>query len=103
MGRSRFAIAVTALMALSGCTSGGVATPPYPPVPAPLSEIMPKPPVTPEALVWQPGHWDWNGTGYSWQPGDYVPAGGHGSYWQPGWWSLRNDVWRWEPAHWTGG
>ena len=38
---------------------------PYPPVPALISETVPKPPVTAEPLMWQPGHWDWNGSGYS--------------------------------------
>jgi hypothetical protein len=85
---------------LAACTS--TATPPYPPAPAPLADPMPKPPVTPEVLVWQPGHWDWTGSAYTWSPGLYVPAAGHGGNWMTGWWNRVNGAWQWEPAHWTG-
>ncbi len=97
--------ALMGALLLAGCTqpSNGVATPPYPPVPAPLADPMPKPPVTPEALVWQPGHWDWQGTGYTWVAGEYVPRAGHGNDWQPGWWSLQSGGWHWVAAHWVDG
>jgi hypothetical protein len=74
---------------------------PYPPVPPLVAELMPKPPVTPEALVWQPGHWDWGAGGYIWAPGQYVPAAGHGNLWVPGWWARTDAGWSWQPAHWT--
>ncbi len=87
---------------LAGCAQQPVvaAAPPYPPVPPPLAEQIPKPPVTPDALVWRPGYWDWNGTSYVWQPGQYVSAAGHGPLWQLGWWNMTSTGWRWEPAHW---
>ena len=84
---------------LAACT----AQPPAPPVPAPRADPMPLPPVTPEALIWQPGHWDWTGSGYVWAPGFYVPAAGHGGNWMPGWWAKTDGLWHWEPAHWIGG
>jgi hypothetical protein len=94
--------ALAALGLLAGCASNsGPGSNPYPPVPAPLAETMPKPPVTGQELVWQPGHWDWNGTGYVWQPGQYVPAAGHGRLWQPGWWAHTPSGWQWQPPHWT--
>jgi hypothetical protein len=74
---------------------------PFPPVPAPMQEAIPKPPVSAEPLVWQPGHWNWNGSSYSWQPGEYVPAAGHGALFQPGYWAQTPRGWVWEPAHWT--
>ena len=74
---------------------------PYPPVPALIQETAPKPPVTQEALMWQPGHWDWNGSGYVWARGQYVPAAGHGNLWVPGWWSRTDAGWVWQPPHWT--
>ena len=74
---------------------------PYPPVPPLAAEVVPKPPVTAEQLVWQPGHWDWSGGGYVWARGEYVPAAGHGSLWMPGWWSRTDAGWTWQPAHWT--
>ncbi len=94
---------ILALLALAGCNAGGIAVPPYPPVPAALPDPMPKPPVTPIPLVWQAGHWDWNGAGYVWQTGQWVPAEGHGPNWQPGWWNAIGGEWRWEPAHWVDG
>ena len=87
---------------LAGCartTETTIATPP--PVPAPLSENMPKPPVSPEALLWQPGHWHWTGNGYTWQPGEYVPAAGHGPLFQSGYWAQTPSGWAWQEAHWT--
>jgi hypothetical protein len=74
---------------------------PYPAVPAPLLETIPKPPVTAEPLIWQPGHWDWTGNGYTWASGQYVPAQGHGNLWAPGWWSRMPAGWVWQPPHWT--
>jgi hypothetical protein len=74
---------------------------PYPPVPAVLPETIPNPPVTAEPLMWQPGHWDWNGNGYVWAAGQYVPAAGHGNLWVTGWWSRTQAGWQWQPPHWT--
>jgi hypothetical protein len=73
----------------------------HPPVPALFPESIPKPPVSAETLIWQPGHWDWNGTGYVWAPGQYVPAAGHGYLWMQGYWDRTPAGWSWQPAHWT--
>ena len=91
--------ALLLVLSLGAC----VATPPYPSVPALRADPMPKPPFTAEQLLWQPGHWDWSGSGYVWAPGQYVPAAGHGGSWMPGWWSRVDGIWRWEPAHWVAG
>ncbi len=85
-----------AVLFMAACT----AQPPYPAVPALRTEAVPKPPVTTEQVVWQPGHWDWSGGGYIWSPGQYVPVAGHGLNWRPGWWSLSDGMWHWEPPHW---
>lgn len=85
---------------LAACV-GQSETNPYPPAPAPMSEVIPKPPVSATPLIWQPGHWDWNGTAYVWAPGQYVPAEGHGSMWLPGYWQKTEAGWQWQPAHWT--
>jgi hypothetical protein len=74
---------------------------PHPPVPALIPETMTKPPVIAEPLLWQPGHWDWTGSGYTWAPGQWVPAQGHGPLWMPGWWSHSSGGWVWQPPHWT--
>ena len=86
------------LLAACSNTSG-----PYPPVPAPRTDVQPLPPVSGEALAWQPGHWDWNGSGYAWAAGMYVPAAGHGMNWVREYWDRPNGQWEWQPAHWTGG
>jgi hypothetical protein len=94
--------AIWVLAVLAGCAQQPPGDGnPYPPVPAPLAETIPKPPVTAEPLQWQPGHWDWNGSGYVWAAGQYVPAAGHGSLWMNGWWSKSDAGWSWRPAHWT--
>jgi hypothetical protein len=98
-------IAVALLIAglLTGCspsTTQEVDTHPAP-VPALMPETLPKPPVSAERLIWQPGHWDWTGAGYVWQPGQYVPAAGHGALWMPGFWDHTTGSWTWQPAHWT--
>ena len=93
-------VSLCGLLLLAAC-SAGVATPPYPPVPALQADPMPKPPVTQEPLIWQPGFWDWNGKAYAWTAGQYVPAAGHGSSWMPGWWNLTEGGWHWERAHWV--
>jgi hypothetical protein len=73
-----------------------------PPVPEAREEAIPNPPVTTEELVWQPGHWDWDGASYQWAPGEYVPAGGHGLRWMPGWWDRTEEKgWQWEAPHWV--
>jgi hypothetical protein len=94
--------AALAISVLAACQPGtGPGGNPYPPVPALLPDAQTKPPVTEEALMWQPGHWDWNGSGYVWARGQYVPAAGHGGLWMPGWWSRTDAGWVWQPPHWT--
>ena len=99
-----FALAALTAALLAGCV------PPettqiadgHPPVPALQPETVPKPPVSAEVLMWQPDHWDWTGAAYVWQPGQYVPAAGHGNLWMPGFWDFTPAGWTWRPPHWTG-
>jgi hypothetical protein len=91
------------LSLLGGCAAPGPTTAsyPYPPIPAPRPEVIPKPPVTATPLLWEPGHWNWTGAGYVWQQGRYVPRGNHNGMFMPGWW--RQDpsgTYHWVPAHW---
>ena len=92
-----------ALGAASACTPQGpmaVAGNPNPPPPPVRTEIIPKPPVSEEPLIWQPGHWDWEGSGYAWRQGEWVKRAGHGTEWQDGYWANQNGTWSWVPAHW---
>ena len=63
--------AVAVLLLLAACaaqrTPGAV--------PPPMAETIPKPPVSPVPLIWQPGHWDWTGSSFVWVPGQYVDRG----------------------------
>ncbi|HET8995938.1 MAG TPA: hypothetical protein VFN42_04660 [Acetobacteraceae bacterium] len=100
----RFAPVVLVLAGLlAGCATETTTSTgnPYPPVPPPIAESRPLPPVSAQALMWQPGHWDWNGSGYVWQKGQYVPGAGHGPLFQPGYWTQTPSGWSWQPAHWT--
>lgn len=98
----RFApVALVLAGLLAGCAGTTTSGNPFPPVPPPIAETMPKPPVSGQELTWQPGHWNWNGSGYVWQKGEYVPAAGHGKLFQPGYWAQTPSGWSWQPAHWT--
>lgn len=100
----RAALLAMALLPLTGCVVGpSVIANPYPAPPPARSEMMPKPPVSEEAQIWQPGHWDWIGGGYAWTAGSWVTQAGHGRHWQEGYWSDRSGAWRWNPAHWLDG
>jgi hypothetical protein len=107
MTKRTLAVALLGVTLLAGCatttttTTTTTAVNPFPPVPPPIAETMPKPPVSAEVLLWQPGHWDWNGRGYEWQPGEYVPAAGHGALFQVGYWAPTPSGWVWVKAHWT--
>jgi YXWGXW repeat-containing protein len=101
MNRMRHTLLPALALALAGCYVTSEAVSPYPPVPAARAEVMPKPPVSAEPLIWQPGHWDWDGRGYVWAPGQWVGRAGHGAMWQDGYWTLHNGGWAWVPAHWV--
>ncbi len=95
-----FAAALAADLVLGACASR-TGAPPYPPVPALIVEVLPKPPVSQTPLIWKPGHWDWTGNGYVWIPGEYVPRAGRSGLWMQGYWSgTPTGGWAWMPAHW---
>jgi WXXGXW repeat (2 copies) len=88
-------------MLLAGCAVNTPSPSSYPPVPALVVETVPNPPVTTTPLIWQPGHWNWNGANYVWEGGQYVPRTGLSGIWQPGYWTRGpSGGWVWQPAHW---
>jgi hypothetical protein len=87
-------------LALSACAVQAPVAYPAPP-PPPLAETVPLPPVSAEPLVWQPGHYDWNGSSYVWVAGTYVPRDGHGTLYQPGYWAPSPNGFVWVAAHWV--
>ena len=85
------------LFFLGGCSAVYPAHPPVPPI---RTERVPAPPPSSVVLIWQPGHYDWNGTSYVWLPGEWVARDGHGTLWQDGYWQQNNQTSVWVPAHW---
>jgi hypothetical protein len=85
-------------LAAAGCVA--TVTTPYPVVPAPRVEVIPTAPST--TVVWEPGHWQWNGATYEWVPGRYVErAAIVGTQWVNGHWENRGGGWVWVPGHWA--
>jgi hypothetical protein len=90
-----------AATALTGCEAASECqrSPPM------KTEQRPKPPVSEDEQIWQPGSWDWNGTGYTWREGRWIKraqAGGS-NLWMDGYWT-RDQVpgpCYWVPAHWV--
>lgn len=73
--------------------------PAYPPPPPPLRpERVPGRPPRGD-LVWQPGHWQWNGRSYVWVPGQWVVRRRRGR-WRPGRWVRRGGGYVWVPGGW---
>jgi hypothetical protein len=91
--------AVLCVFAVAGCADRD----PCATAPRVKSETIPLPPVSEDQLIWQPGHWDWNGSDYSWHEGKYARMEpGQSNMWVPGWWELPKDSRScvWNPAHW---
>lgn len=71
--------------------------PSYAPVPPPRYEAVPPPPGP--RVVWEPGHWHWDGVRYVWIGGHYVQRHRHPMRWVEGRW-VWHGRWVWVPAHW---
>ncbi len=85
------------LVLLGACTVAGVGHPPVPPI---RTEQIPAPPSSSVVVIWQPGHYDWNGVDYVWVPGEWVDRAGHGTAWQDGYWEGGAPASVWVPPHW---
>ncbi len=93
---------VAVVLVLTACVAPANPGPlPYPPVPVPKAEVVPKPPVSENPLIWQPGHWEWSGHGYDWTDGSWEPRGDHSATWQDGSWGQENGRWVWRAGHWV--
>ncbi len=90
-----------ALLVLSACeVVKDNTTCPTPP--ALRAEVPPKPPVSEQEQIWQPGHWEWNGGSYTWREGRWIMREGRTGLWIHGHW-VRDKVpgpCRWVPAIW---
>jgi hypothetical protein len=89
-------LAWVTVLALVACAQ----TPPFPPVPTPQEEVVPAPPVSSTQLIWQPGHYDWDGSQYIWTKGQWTEKTGNSTLWQDGYWQKQGDQYVWVPGHW---
>ncbi len=83
-----------------GSASAQPPPPGYAPIPPPRRDVVPPPPSS--RVVWEPGHWYWNGVRYIWIDGHYVDQRGHGGRYIEGRWvrAPHRGRWIWRPAHW---
>lgn len=91
------------LLALTGCDTVRENAGECPQAPPLRAQERPKPPVSEEEQIFQPGYWDWNGTSYTWREGVWIKKrAGQGSLWMDGFWK-RDKVpgpCYWSPARW---
>jgi hypothetical protein len=81
-------------------TAGAQPPPNYAPIPPPRVEVVPPPPGG--RVIWEPGHWRWNGYRYIWISGRYVQARpSYRHYVEGRWiWSPREGRYVWREPHW---
>ena len=70
---------------LTGLTGAALAQPAYPPIPELRPEVIPPPPGA--RVLWEPGHWHWNGVQYVWLGGHYIQRRPNYVHYVPGHWA----------------
>ncbi|MCB8877180.1 hypothetical protein [Acidisoma silvae] len=70
----------------------------YPPMPPPPFERRPPPP--PPGMIWEPGHYRWDGYRYVWVGGHFRRGGPGYRQFVPGHWAWRGGRQVWIPQHW---
>jgi hypothetical protein len=95
--RSTTRAAFLALLLTGGFA--GAASAQYAPIPPPRFERVPPPPPGPR-VVWEPGHWRWDGRAYAWDAGRYVGWRREYRHYVPGEWVFRGGTRIWVPPHW---
>ena len=93
--------AAIVLVGIASAIASAQPPPPnYAPIPPPRAETVPPRPG--ERLIWQPGHWHWDGYRYIWLRGHYVQRRPHYGHYAEGHWAWGPRVGRyvWVPAHW---
>ena len=80
-------------------TYNSVVSAPAAPPPARVEVIPPSP--GPQ-MVWESGHWSFNGATWDWIPGHYEAAPQPTAEWIPGHWTQQpGGSWIWIAGHWT--
>ena len=98
---------------LGGCTSAGNGTSPIahtppratcPHVPPPRLDAKPLPPVSAFPQVLQPGHWEWDTSGYVWQPAHWqARLSKHPPHWLDGFWEANGGACVWHNGQYVYG
>lgn len=110
---SRFLLTAVIALPLLAMTAGCVVerppheravveiTAPKPPPPPRYEVPPPPPPARADMVVWDPGHWRWDGHDWDWKPGHFVERPRREAQWVPGHWQERpNGSWAWIEGHW---
>jgi hypothetical protein len=108
--RLRYSLALAATLLLTGAPAFAQVPAPLvaeieiaPGAPPPLrEEVVPPPPRPLEQVVWEPGHWRWEGRRHEWVwiAGHYIERPHRYAQWEPGHWVETPHGWRWDPGHW---
>jgi len=90
------AICLTVSAMLAPLTSPAAES--YPTEPPPPNQIEQTPP--PQlGVIWDAGHWEWNGSAYWWRRGAWRDARA-GSHWVPDRWEQVGNEWHHVAGHW---
>ena len=73
-----------------------------PAAPNPPPEPMPEnvPPAPGPTVYWQPGHWGWTGTQWTWLAGHYEQRPYQTAVWEPGHWQQGGSGYFWVDGRW---
>ena len=66
--------------------------------PPPQPETAPPPPGT--TVYWQPGHWVWTGSTWTWSAGHYEQRPTQAAVWEPGHWEQSSNGYYWVEGRW---
>jgi len=66
--------------------------------PPPLAEAVP--PAPGPMVYWQPGHWGWTGSKWTWLAGHYENRPNQTGMWVPGQWQQSSNGYLWVDGHW---
>ena len=93
-------VGATVFLVSIGSANAQPPPPNYAPIPPPRVEVVP--PAPGPRVVWEPGHWHWDGATYVWRGGHYVGRRPHyGHYVVGAWrWRPRLGQYVWVAAHW---
>jgi len=67
--------------------------------PAPQAEVIPYND-DPRGHIWRPGYWSYNGSDFSWVPGEMIERPSFTAVWAPDHWVRHNFGWALVAGHW---